>query len=960
MFSFTPLMSQKAALLFSLDTLQSAGEFHLQLLLIDRTARGLHYSYKELTAAAIRQHFGQLPQAAQKTLHTFSPSPLRDAFIRQHELSLAATQQTDNPEKRRQDFLLFALQQLQLFKPYFDKLSWYVMQKDEGGRNRIFKIALSASKPVLVFEAFRKSGRCVLQAEIQWEGISRPMSAFGLSGFFLTLQSDFILMPSRELKTLFWLQSGVVDEHAGDMSAFASNILQPLDANYSIRRGKSFQGIPIHNLPVSQILIREVNNQFLMLSPQWNYEGFIVSGLWKEKEEMTREGKVFTIHRHKEEEERFLRELQDMHPSFEKQRSGYYYLSFADAAKRKWFYTFFLRIAASDIELIGMDMLHHFRYSAEPLLTHEELLEDCNGLLTLRMQVSFGKEVIKLRELQKVLWSGAHALVLSDNSLGMITDEWLKQYGMRVKHGIVKSPDTLEVSKLFAVLEEPGETSVSSLSATLPPEWHARWKEWQTADAPLLPVPSSVNATLRPYQQKGYEWMSLIAELGAGVCLADDMGLGKTLQAICFVSSRIAAQPGGKHLIVCPASLIYNWVKEWETFNPAVSTAVFYGPRRDTVAFVAEQPTVIITSYSVVRNDIDRLSDFLFDTVVLDESHYIKTPGAQTTKAVNRLQARGRVIMSGTPLTNRTFDLYSQFHFLLPSLFSSAEFFRKEYAEPIDMHRDPEKTAMLRRLTAPFVLRRTKEQVATDLPAKVETTIWCTLSSEQRQVYDEVKSRVWDDLQMRMKNDGVEKSKLSMLQGLLKLRQVCNSPQLLKMDDYVVPTTDSVKIDTLLHEIENNLSDHKALIFSNFLGMLDQIGEELDDRGLGYFRIDGSVPPEKRMEMVNAFQSPDSQERFFLISITAGNAGLNLTAADYVFLVDPWWNRAVEQQAIDRTHRIGQQNSVFAYRMICKDTIEERILALQERKKWISDALISEEDGFVKSLDADDIAFLFS
>lgn len=952
-------MAQKAALLFSLDALQ-AGDFHLQLLLIDRSAKGLHYSYKDLNAASIKQHFSSLPMPAQKTLLSLSPLQLKEGFTRQYDLSLAATGNESTPEKRQQEATLFALQSFQLLKPFLDKLSWYVMQRDEDNRQKIFHISILSGKPLFLFQASRKGGRCLLQAEIQWEGHTYAMDSFGRVGFFLSRQQEFILLPVRELKTLFWLSSGIVDEHAGDMSAFATHILQPLDSQYTIRRGKSFQGITIECTPVSQILIREVNNQFLMLSPQWNYEGFIVSGLWKEKEEMTREGKVYTILRQRETEEQFLRELQEMHPSFEKQRSGYYYLSFADAAKRKWFYTFFMRVAASSIELIGMDMLQHFRYSSAPLLTQEELLEDRDGQLTIRMQVSFGEEKIALRELQKVLWSGAHALVLSDNSLGMITDEWMKQYGMRVKHGLVKSSDTIEVSKLFAVLEAPSPLEQGSLTHTLPSGWRNRWQQWQTSEEPVLPVPTTVQATLRPYQQKGYEWMSLIAELGAGACLADDMGLGKTLQAICFLSARIAAQPGQKHLIVCPASLLYNWVQEWEKFNPSVSTAIYYGPRRDTAVFVAEEPTVIITSYSVVRNDIDRLADFHFHTVILDESHYIKTPSAQTTKAVNRLQSRGRVIMSGTPLTNNTFDLYSQFHFLLPSLFSSAAFFRQEYAEPIDLHRDAEKTAMLRRITAPFVLRRTKEQVATDLPPKVETTIWCTLSMEQRQVYEAVKARVWGELQTQMQQDGMEKSKLSILQGLLKLRQVCNSPQLLKMEDYIVPTTESVKIETLLHEIENNLGDHKVLIFSNFLGMLDQIGEELDDRGLGYFRIDGSVPAEKRMEMVNAFQQEGSAEQFFLISITAGNAGLNLTAADYVFVVDPWWNRAVEQQAIDRTHRIGQTRSVFAYRMICKDTIEERILTLQLRKKSVSDALITEEEGLVKSLDADDVAFLFS
>jgi SNF2 family DNA or RNA helicase len=344
--------------------------------------------------------------------------------------------------------------------------------------------------------------------------------------------------------------------------------------------------------------------------------------------------------------------------------------------------------------------------------------------------------------------------------------------------------------------------------------------------------------------------------------------------------------------------------------------------------------------------------------VVLDESHNIKNPAAQVTKVMHRLNADGRLVLSGTPIMNNTFDLYSQLQFVLPGLFGSQEFFKKEYADAIDLRKDAEKVAALKKMTAPFILRRTKEQVARDLPPKTEMVLWCEMSNPQRAVYEEIRSQVAGEVMGTMAKDGLQKSKLYVLQGIMKLRQVCNSPLLLKEESNGVNS--SIKIELLIDELVNNLSDHKVLVFSQFTSMLDLVAAALKQQKLSYLMLTGSTAPKDRDSLVQQFNDEESEQKVFLLSLKAGNAGLNLTAADYVFLVDPWWNTAVEQQAIDRAHRIGQTKNVFAYKMICRDTIEEKIVQLQQRKQKISEELISEEDGFVKALTEEDVQFLFS
>jgi SNF2 family DNA or RNA helicase len=319
--------------------------------------------------------------------------------------------------------------------------------------------------------------------------------------------------------------------------------------------------------------------------------------------------------------------------------------------------------------------------------------------------------------------------------------------------------------------------------------------------------------------------------------------------------------------------------------------------------------------------------------------------------------ASTRIALSGTPVMNGTMDLYAQLNFLLPGLLGSREFFKKEYIIPIEQQRDEEKAKALQKLIAPFVLRRTKEQVAPDLPPKTETVLWCSMGQDQKAAYESIKENIRGSIFLDIEQNGLNKGKLGVMAGLMKLRQACNSCELVKGEDLF--TYDSIKTEILIEELKNIVPAHRALVFSQFTSMLDLLERDLEKAGIKYQRLDGGTAVNERQELVNSFQQEESDVQVFLLSLKAGNAGLTLTAADYVFLFDPWWNAAVENQAIDRTHRIGQDKHVFAYRMICKGTIEEKIMRMQDRKKKLAEELVSTDEGFIQGLTEEDIRYLF-
>ncbi len=365
---------------------------------------------------------------------------------------------------------------------------------------------------------------------------------------------------------------------------------------------------------------------------------------------------------------------------------------------------------------------------------------------------------------------------------------------------------------------------------------------------------------------------------------------------------------------------------------------------------------MVFTTYGVLLRDIEFLKDFKFNYLVLDESQAIKNPASRRFKAVNLIQAKNRLALSGTPIENSTFDLFAQMSFVNRGFFGGVTAFKESFSNRIDKDGDDNIAAELQRLINPFILRRTKERVAKELPAKTEDVIYCEMDSEQRKVYNAYRNEFRNRLLGNIAEEGMAKSKMLVLEALTRLRQICDSPVLLGDDK--IDTSESVKIKEIVQHVTEKTAKHKILIFSQFVKMLDLIKSELSRRNIDFEYLDGQCSPSQREKSVENFQS-NEELRVFLISLKAGGTGLNLTAADYVYIVDPWWNPAVENQAIDRCYRIGQDKKVFAYRMICKDTVEEKILNLQNKKKKIAGDIVQTDENIMKTLEVDDIKSLF-
>jgi SNF2 family DNA or RNA helicase len=464
-------------------------------------------------------------------------------------------------------------------------------------------------------------------------------------------------------------------------------------------------------------------------------------------------------------------------------------------------------------------------------------------------------------------------------------------------------------------------------------------REWLgRVDATLAsepPVPDGLQATLRPYQIEGYQWLRRYSLLGMGVCLADDMGLGKTLQIIALLLTRVVDGPA---LVVAPTSVCSNWLEELNRFAPSLTAVEYTGRGRSEVLLPFKTPSdsapahVIIVSYALLQQDAEELAAVDWNTVVLDEAQFIKNPHSLRAKAAYRLNARYKLAMTGTPVENHLGDLWSIFHFIHPSLFGSLKHFQLRYVKPIERDKDSERQSVLKKLVQPFLLRRRKDEVLKELPPITTLQHFVRLNEDEAVRYAYLRKSVHEKLYTP---HGKRENKIEALAEITRLRRFCCHPRLVFPD----APTDSSKVQScfeLVTELRDN--GHRALVFSQFVDFLELVREQLDERGIKYLYLDGSTPKEARQERVKAFQSGTTE--LFLISLKAGGFGLNLTGADYVIHLDPWWNPAVEAQATDRVHRIGQERPVTVYRLVTKDSIEERIVELHREKRAIADALL--------------------
>ena len=455
-----------------------------------------------------------------------------------------------------------------------------------------------------------------------------------------------------------------------------------------------------------------------------------------------------------------------------------------------------------------------------------------------------------------------------------------------------------------------------------------------------------LNATLRDYQKYGYKWLKYLTDNNLGACLADDMGLGKTLQAIALLTN-LHEEKKKKSMVIMPKSLIYNWENEIKRFSPKLKVGVYYGINRDFS--LLKKVDIILTTYGTIRNDIENLLEQKFDLLVLDESQNIKNINSQTTKAVLLLNAKKRVALSGTPIENNLLELYSLFRFLNPEMFGSVQEFTNDYIVPIQKYSDTSTIEELRKKIYPFLLRRVKKEVLADLPDKIEKLVYVDMNDEHRRFYEERRKYYYSLLEKNTSSQG-NFDKFFVLQAINELRHIVSSPELeIKK---IISSKKEVLIENMIEAIENN---HKVLVFVNYLSSIESICDSLKENKIKYLKMTGQT--KDRQNLVDKFQN-DSRYKVFVMTLKTGGVGLNLVSADTIFIYDPWWNTTVENQAIDRAYRLGQDKTVFAYKMIMRNTIEEKILKLQEIKNKLLDDLISEDNLSTKNLSKSDIEFI--
>ena len=808
-----------------------------------------------------------------------------------------------------------------------------------------------------VFKVVAANNNFEIVCMLKMHGELIPVSDNECNSSLLFLQNDTLYLwkkPEDVLQSEKFSRDGNIQLSKSNWAEKMQKVIMPLTREYHVEFDKSLVREIKGANPEVKLMLQE-KGDYLLFQPVFSYSGYETRLTGKNTITIPDGDKILVIQRNKEAEEAFVNKLDTLHSMFIKQEEGASLaLKGAEVLRNNWFFLFVDAMKDMKVPVFGFEALKNFRFNTARPTTHIHVSSGMDWF-DAKVEIEFGEMRVGIADIKKALAGKQSFVQLGDGTLGILPDEWLKKYSLLFKVGDGKT-DKLRLSKYhMSVIDELYENRDEKELSFALDEKYERLREFK--NIPEIPAPAEVADILRPYQLSGFQWLSYLNDVGWGGILADDMGLGKTVQALTMLDYYRNTTGGLKAIVVCPTTLIYNWQNEVKKFTPSLNYHIHHGSARSRSAEELQQNHIVITTYGTLRSDIQLLLKINFDYVVLDESQAIKNPSSKVTRAASLLTAKNRICMSGTPLQNNTFDIYAQMNFLNPGLLGNMEFFRNEFATPIDKFGEQEQKDHLRKLLFPFILRRTKEQVAKDLPEKTETILFCEMEKEQRKIYEAYRNSYRDKILGTISDQGIDKSQLTILQGLMKLRQICDSPAILNEEDKY--PNHSIKLDELTREIAENIGDHKALVFSQFLGMLALIKAKLTEMNIPFEYFDGSTSAPDREKAIQNFQNND-ECRVFLISLKAGGVGLNLTAADYVYIVDPWWNPAVEQQAIDRTHRIGQTKNIFAYRMICIDTIEDKILQLQERKKILARELITDDNGFVKSLSKADVEYLFS
>lgn len=752
------------------------------------------------------------------------------------------------------------------------------------------------------------------------------------------------------------LQSSVFRTTSQGLSDFIEQVVQPVAQQFPIEIEDGIPFIVYKDIkPMEQRLYLSELNQFVMLRPVVMYEEEREVNVMEDHEVTTQEGEDLVIfERNREYETDLINKVAALHPSFRvNTQQSFFHLSHKELVKDHWFLHAFDQLKAFGVRVYGLNDLKNLKFSPHRAKVSLSFKSNQDWFET-DIDVAFGNTKVKLKDVRRAIERNSAYVELSDGTLGILPEEWLRKFGKIFRTAAVDK-ETVKISKsnFNAVDDLVSEEDHPEIFEEIR-EKKAKLDSFEEIEQ--VQKPKILRAELRDYQQAGLNWLNFLREYGWGGILADDMGLGKTLQALALICLELEQNPDKPNLVIAPTTLLFNWKDEIEKFAPGLDYFIHHGQRYDSPDEFRNHQ-VVLTSYGIAVNDIALLNKIDFNLIIADESQAIKNLNSKRHKALIKLNGKVRIAMSGTPIENNVYELYAQMRFVNPGFFQGISAFKEHYAAAIERDNNPDLISELRKKIKPFILRRTKEQVLTELPDKTEEYLYCEMSAGQRKVYDAFRNEYRDYLMEKFDEEGLEKSQMYVLEGLTRLRQICDSPQLVQREG--LTETSSAKLDELLSHVLEKTGQHKILVFSQFVKMLKIVEQKFVENGISYEYLDGQTTVKNRELKVKRFQEEEDC-RVFLISLKAGGTGLNLTSADYVYILDPWWNPAVENQAIDRCYRMGQKNSVFAYRMICKGTVEEKIIALQDRKRALSNDIVGTGDGMMKKLSQEDIEELFS
>jgi SNF2 family DNA or RNA helicase len=777
--------------------------------------------------------------------------------------------------------------------------------------------------------------------------------------YFLVLENSWFLCSDLNLLSII----GYFKKHQDFLTIkpehflkFQQEVLQDMETYVKVEHTymkpatkKQLQATRFSEVPERLIYLSDLEN-YVMINPVMKYGEIEIPVLTKRQiYAQDTAGNLMSVARDGVAEDTFMALLVRQHPDFLEQLENpllYFYLHKSRFLDENWFLKTFEEWREQQITILGFNEIKGNKLNSNKAKINIVVSSGLNWF-NANLDVRFGKKKASLKQLHKSVKNKNKFVLLDDGTMGIIPEEWLRKFESYFQTGEVVEENLLIPKVNFAAVAELYEAHMFDEEVTAELDrYHTQIATFNSI--PPVAVPEGLVAVLRPYQLQGLSWLNFLDELNFGGCLADDMGLGKSVQIIAFILLLKAKAEKNVHLLVVPTSLIHNWEIEFQKFAPGLKLHLLYGTNREKSIDLFGEFDVIITSYNTLVTDIAFLKNYMFSYIFLDESQNIKNVESQRYKAARLLKSRNRIVISGTPFENNTFDIYAQFSFACPGLLGSKQYFKNTYAISIDKFQHRHSATALQKQIRPFILRRTKKEVAKELPEKTEMVLYCEMGAAQRQVYD-MHEREFREYISVSREEEISKNAMNVLKGITRLRQICNSPLLLGEEK--ITTDASAKIETLLEQLRNITPNHKVLIFSQFVSMLNLIRNELVKEKIKHTYLTGST--RNRSEVINQFQT-DDETRVFLISLKAGGTGLNLTAADYVFLVDPWWNPAVENQAIDRCYRIGQQKNVIAVRLLCPNTVEDKIQRLQQNKTKLADNLISTDENAFRSFSKQD------